>query len=121
MSAHMKKPLIKISVGKEIFKLPHKEAQAVLAIVKSINYSNYSKNKTAEVVYKEIAKTRPKGAVYLRGIRTRENMSQKKLEKITGIPASNISKYESGSRKITIPIAKKLAKALNINEKKLSS
>ena len=119
MSAHMKKPLIKISVGKEKFKLPRKEAQAVLALVKSINHFNYSRNKTAEVVYKEIAKNRPKGAVYLRGIRTRENMSQKKLEKITGIPASNISKYESGSRKITISIAKKLAKALDINEKTL--
>ena len=70
-------------------------------------------------IYKEIAKDRPKGAVYLRGIRTRENMSQKQLEKITGIPASNISKYESGSRKITIPVAKKLAKALDINEKTL--
>ena len=119
MLVHTKKPLIKISVGKEEFKLPRKEAQAILALLKSINLSNYSKNKAAEVMYKEIAKNRPKGAVYLRGIRTRENMSQKQLEKITGIPASNISKYESGSRKITIPIARKLAEALNINEKKL--
>ena len=119
MLVHTKKLLIKISVGKEEFKIPRKEAQAVLALVKSINLSNYSKNKAAEVVYKEIAKNRPKGAVYLRGIRNRENISQKQLEKITGIPASNISKYESGSRKITISIAKKLAGALNINEKKL--
>ena len=119
MLVHTKKPLIKISVGKQEFKIPRKEAQAVLALLKSINFSNYPKNKAAEVVYKEIAKNRPKGAVYLRGIRTRENMSQKQLEKITGIPASNISKYESGSRKITISIAKKLAGALNINEKKL--
>ena len=119
MLVHTKKPLIKISVGKEEFKIPRKEAQAVLALVKSINLSNFSKNKAAMVVYKEIAKNRPRGAVYLRGIRTRENMSQKQLEKITGIPASNISKYENGSRKITISIAKKLAGALNVSEKKL--
>ena len=87
--------------------------------MKSINHFNHPRNKTAEVVYKEIAKDRPKGAVYLRGIRTRESISQKQLEQITGIPSSNISKYESGSRKITIPIARKLARALNINEKKL--
>ncbi|MDE0151697.1 MAG: helix-turn-helix transcriptional regulator [Bdellovibrionales bacterium] len=114
----MKKPLIKVSVGKEKFQLPYKEATAVLALLKSIDNSHFQ-NKSSEIVYKEIAKNRPKGAVYLRGIRTRENISQKTLSKITGIPVSNISKYESGSRKITIFIAKKLAKALNVTETKL--
>ena len=115
----MKKPLIKISVGKENFKLPKKEAKAVLALVKSIDNLSTAKNKTAEVVYKEVAKDRPRGAVYLRGMRTRENISQKKLEEMTGVPASNISKYESGVRSITKLVAKKFADALNINPKKL--
>lgn len=119
MSARMKKPLIKISVGKDKFQIPYKEATAVLALVKSIDNLHFSQNKTSDIVYREIAKNRPKGAVYLRGIRTRENMSQKTLSKKTGIPMSNISKYESGSRKITTSIAKKLAKALGIVETKL--
>ena len=115
----MKKPLIKVSVGSKLFKIPQQEAKAVLAIVKSIEHLNRSTNKSAHVVYREFAKNRCKGAVYLRGMRTRENMSQKELEQKTGIPVTNISKYESGSRKITEPVAKKLAKALNINTKKL--
>ena len=119
MSARMKKPLIKVSFGKEKFQLPYKEAAALLSLVKSIDHFHLPQNKTAEVVYKEIAKNRPKGAVYLRGIRTRENISQKQLSKITGIPVSNISKYESGSRKITASIAQKLSKALDITETKL--
>ena len=119
MSVHMKKPLIKISVGRENFKLPQKEAKAVLALVKSINNLSTSKNKSAEVVYKEIAKDRPQGAVYLRGIRIRENISQKRLEEMTGIPASNISKYESGARAITESVAKKFANVLGINKKNL--
>ena len=119
MSVHMKKLLIKVSIGKEKFQMPHKEAEAVLALVKSIDNLHFSQNKTSEVVYKEVAKNRPKGAVYLKGIRTRENISQKKLSKITGIPVSNISKYESGSRKITVSVAKKLAKILSIPETRL--
>ncbi len=116
MSAHMKKHLTKVSIGKKEFQIPKKEAQAVLALVESIGISS---NTPSEVVFKEVAKNRPKGAVYLRGIRTREDISQKQLEKMTGVPVSNISKYESGSRKITESIAKKFAKALKIEVKKL--
>ena len=119
MSAHMKKPLTRVSVGKEKFQIPNKEAKAVLALVKSIDYFHCSQNKTAEVVYKEIAKKRPKGAVYLRGIRTRENMSQKQLAKIANIPISNVSKYENGSRQMTPSIARKLAKVLGVVSEKL--
>ena len=119
MSVHMKKPLIKVSVGSKRFKIPQQEAKAVLAIVKSIEHLNHSTNKSAHVIYREFAKNRCKGAIYLRGIRTRENISQKVLEKKTGIPVTNISKYESGSRKITESVAKKLAKALDIKSSKL--
>ena len=81
MSVHMKKPLIKVSVGSKLFKIPRQEAKAVLAIVKSIEHLSHSTNKSAHVVYREFAKNRCKGAVYLRGVRTRENISQKELEK----------------------------------------
>jgi len=120
MSAHMKKHLTKVAIGKRKFNIPKKEAQAILSLVESIDQSTSSSDGIpSEVVFKEVAKNRPKGAVYLRGIRTREDISQKELDRLTGIPISNISKYESGSRKITESIAKKLAKALNINYRKL--
>ncbi|MCB9026967.1 MAG: helix-turn-helix transcriptional regulator [Bdellovibrionaceae bacterium] len=112
----MKKHLTKVSIGKKEFQIPKKEAQAVLALVESIDSLS---NTPSEVVFKEIAKNRPKGAVYLRGIRSREDISQKQLEKMTGIPLTNISKYESGTRKITDSVAKKFAKALGINAKRL--
>lgn len=117
MSARMKKPLTKITIGKKSFALPKKEAHAILSLVESIDTA-YA-NTPANVVFKQFAKERPKGAVYLRGIRTREALSQKDLEKLTGIPLSNISKYESGSRKMTESIAKKFAKALKIDHRKL--
>jgi DNA-binding XRE family transcriptional regulator len=53
------------------------------------------------------------GAVYLRGIRARENMSQIKLAELTGIPQRHISEMENGKRPIGKERAKLLAKALN--------
>ena len=120
MSKKIKGILIKVSVGKEKFKISHTDAKSILVLIKRIEHLHrHSTNKSAYVVYREHAKNRCKGAVYLRGIRTRENISQKELGKKTGIPVTNISKYESGSRKITEPVAKKLAKALNVTTKKL--
>ena len=116
MSVHMKKRLTKVSIGRKEFRIPDREAKAVLALVESIDNSS---NVPSEVVFKEFAKDRPKGAVYLRGVRLREDISQKELERKTSIPVSNISKYESGARKITLSVAKKLAKALGVKAEKL--
>lgn len=52
-------------------------------------------------------------AVSLRGLRTRENMSQVKLAELTGIPQRHISEMENGKRSIGKERAKKLAKVLN--------
>lgn len=52
-------------------------------------------------------------AIYLRGIRARENMSQVKLAELTGIPQRHISEMENGKRPIGKERAKVLAKALN--------
>jgi len=56
-----------------------------------------------------------KPAIALRGARYREGFSQKELAKRTGITQDNISKMENGKRPIGEKVAKKLAKALNIN------
>ena len=53
------------------------------------------------------------GAVYLRGIRTRENLSQTRLAELTGIPQRHISEMENGKRPIGKERAKLLAEALN--------
>ncbi len=113
MSAHMKKLLTKIVIGEREFKVPKKEANAVLALVESIS----SKAVSSKVVFQEHSMKRPPGAVYLRGLRFRENISQQELYELTGIPVSNISKLENGSRKITKNTAKKLAKALKSKER----
>ncbi len=119
MSAHMKKHLTKILIGEKEFKIARKEAKAVLALVESLERSAAGENNSSEKVLRTMVGSRPKGAVYLRGIRSRENISQKQLEGLTGIPVSNISKYESGARKITEAVAKKIAKALKIKAQRL--
>jgi DNA-binding XRE family transcriptional regulator len=56
-----------------------------------------------------------KPAIALRGARYREGLSQKELARRTGITQDNISKMENGKRVIGEKVAKKLAKALNID------
>lgn len=118
MSVLTRKHLTKVVIGKKLFNIPKKEADAILALVEVIEAAC---GVSSEVVYKEVAKNRPRNAVYLRGIRTRENMSQAELSKKTGIAVSNISKLENGARKITEPMAKKLGKALGVDFKKFLS
>ncbi len=53
------------------------------------------------------------GTVYLRGIRYREDLTQKQLADLTGIPQRHISEMENGKRSIGKERAKVLATALN--------
>ena len=54
-----------------------------------------------------------KEAIALRGARGRENLTQKQLAEITGIPQRHISEMEHGKRAIGKERAKKLSHALN--------
>ena len=56
--------------------------------------------------------TNPAG-VYLKGIRSRESLTQIQLSEMTGIPRRHISEMESGKRAIGKATAHKLAEALN--------
>jgi len=49
----------------------------------------------------------------LRGVRYREDVSQRQLAKLTGVSVQNISAMEHGRRPIGKDMAKRLAKALN--------
>ena len=53
--------------------------------------------------------------VILVGARYRENLTQKQLSELTGIPQGHISKMENGKRTIGVKTAKKFAKALNVD------
>jgi DNA-binding XRE family transcriptional regulator len=55
----------------------------------------------------------------LKAYRLREELTQKELAKASGISQSNISAMEKGRRPIGLNIAKKLAKILNCEYKKL--
>jgi DNA-binding XRE family transcriptional regulator len=75
------------------------------------------------IPWEELAKDRiakyKKSGLALRGARYREGLSQKELSKRTGISQENISKMENGQRSIGEKVAKKLAKALHIDEELL--
>jgi predicted transcriptional regulator len=53
----------------------------------------------------------------LRGLRSREELTQKQLAEMVGIKPSNISEMENGKRPIGKVMAKRLAKALGTDYK----
>ena len=55
--------------------------------------------------------------VNLRGARYREDITQKQLSELIGIPQRHISMMENGKRPIGKEMAKRLGKALNIGYK----
>jgi DNA-binding XRE family transcriptional regulator len=68
-----------------------------------------------EILAKERLEKYKKAGLVLRGIRYRENMSQKELAKKSGISQNEISKIENGKRVVGKKVATKLAEALNID------
>ncbi len=65
-----------------------------------------------DVAQAEIAKVGEPGLA-LKGARTREGVSQSELAQRLGIPQSNLSKMENGTRPIGKKMAIRLAKVLN--------
>jgi ribosome-binding protein aMBF1 (putative translation factor) len=68
-------------------------------------------NRTVDEVFPELAHNRT--GVILRGYRSREDLTQKQLSEMTGIPQRHISELEHGKRQAGKEWAKKLAAALN--------
>ena len=69
---------------------------------------------TAEEVF-------PEGypGMVLRGLRTREGITQKELAVTLGIRQHHVSEMEKGARPITLDMAKRIGKAYNISYKVL--
>lgn len=57
--------------------------------------------------------------VALRAYRYREDLTQRQLSEMTGIPQRHISEMENGKRSIGKELAKKLAQALNADYRML--
>lgn len=51
----------------------------------------------------------------LRRIRQEHKLSQKELALVTGLTAASISRYETGGRRMSVDVAKRISKALNVN------
>ncbi len=58
-------------------------------------------------------------STYLRGVRYREDLTQKELSERTGIPIRHISEMENGKRPIGKKNAAKLAEVLNCHARSL--
>ena len=57
--------------------------------------------------------------LYIREIREKKGLSQKKLSKLSGVSSSHIGYLENGEREPTISVLYKIAKALNVDIKEL--
>ena len=119
MSVHMKKHLTELEIEGKKIKIAKKDKVIILSLVDSLKYDNI-KNFLIQSENILIAnrKDRPRGAIYLKSLRLRMNISQEELSKKTKISITNISAYENGRRKITENIAKRFAEKLNITSYK---
>jgi DNA-binding XRE family transcriptional regulator len=64
---------------------------------------------------KEVFGDMPNTALNLRGLRTREGLTQEQLGQAIGVEQSNISKMERGKRQIGIKIAKRIEEIFDID------
>ncbi len=74
-----------------------------------------SGNIPAETVFAELDKKQTKAGVLLKGLRSREGLSQVKFAKKIGVTQANLSKMEKGVRPIGLAIAQRIAKAFDVN------
>lgn len=131
MSAHMKARHTKESNyidvrvgmpgGKEMsYHIPRSARQMLNSFLKELDMPKseitpWEEATPWEVLAKDRIEKYKKAGLVLRGARYRENMSQVKLAKLSGVNQNEISKIENGKRGVGKKVAKKLAKPLKIN------
>lgn len=84
-------------------------------------YSDEEKTYPWEELASSRLKKYKKSGLALRGARFREGLTQKDLAKRSGVSQENISKMENGKRGIGEKVARRLAKALDIDPSLLLS
>lgn len=97
------------------------EVEALLRKVQAYAYMEAHDLIPIEVAFPDINHPVRGPANYLRGIRSREGLTQTQLAKKTGIKQSHISEMERYKRVIGKATAKKLAAVLNCNWRSMVS
>ncbi len=113
----MKKHLTELEIEGKKVKMTKKDKATILSLVDSLKYGENLLIPSEKVLLNS-RKNRPRGAIYLKSLRIRKNISQYELFKKTKISVTNISAYENGRRKITESIAKRLAEKLSLTSYK---
>lgn len=119
MSAHMK--MHPTRQGKKtIFLLYLTDGQHQYAIPKHIAeacrvQTTEEKSVSSETVFSELEAKHTKAGALLKGLRTRENLTQAAFAKKIDVSQANLSKMEQGKRIIGKTIAKRIEKAFGVN------
>ncbi len=93
---------------------PQANKTKAIKALKSFGFVNISDTVPWRDLFPEYADEELPG-VCLAGSRHKENMTQKQLSELTGIPQSHISEMENSKRAIGKKTAKILANVLNVN------
>ncbi len=117
MLEHTRKPLI--DTIQLAFDVPIHLVDRVRDLMRQEGVEEDKDYYTVEEVFPYTAEELPR--VYLRGIRYREDLTQKQLAELTGISVRHISQMENGKRRVDKELANKLAKVLNCDENALLS
>lgn len=101
--------------------VPTESAESVCKAINSIlELANFSRpvNEEGEELY-SANEVFPEGhpGMALRGLRTREGVTQKELAARLGIRQHHVSEMEKGIRPITLEMAKRISEAYNISYK----
>lgn len=114
---HIDTTLDIITIMGKRFVAPRKTLNAIITLISS----NPDVKEELTIPYDEIVadkiKKIGKGAMALKGVRSRENITQKQLAKRLGLKPVVIADIENGYQKISLNIAKQLDKLFNINYK----
>ncbi|EKD71054.1 MAG: Transcriptional regulator [uncultured bacterium] len=124
MSAHMKEHHTSTkSLGRILYVLDHNLVYAIPKsvakkyIVETKKPIEHEGNISADVVFKDMDKKYGEAGALLRGLRSRENLSQVEFAKKIKVTQANLSKMENGARPIGKIIAMRIAKAFSVNYK----
>jgi DNA-binding XRE family transcriptional regulator len=116
MPAVMKKPHIEEDIVTVTLKVQRRHVEKLRHYARCLETDEERNYSVAEVFAEYIGRERELG---LRAYRTREDLTQLQLAKITGIPQRHISEMENGKRNIGKERARILAKALNVTDYRL--
>lgn len=124
MSAHTKKHHTNIKSSTNVlyildqnllYAIPRSVAKKY--IIETKNPIESKDNISADALFKETDQKYGEASALLRGLRARENLSQVEFAKRIKVTQANLSKMENGKRSIGKIIAKRIAKAFDVNYK----